>query len=106
MLDRGWLDEVAGLVRAGVPQNSKPFDFIGYSELSAHLDGTVTLAAATKAITQATRRYAKRQVTWFRKEPLVHWLPGFGDDPSIVAAAEHLVAGHLNTSAVPGSASA
>jgi tRNA dimethylallyltransferase len=93
MLERGWLDEVAGLVRNGVPQNSKPFDFIGYSELNAYLEGTVTLAAATKAITQATRRYAKRQVTWFRKEPLVHWLPGFGDDPAIVAVAEKLVAG-------------
>ena len=93
MLDRGWLEEVAGLVRSGVPQNAKPFDFIGYTELRAHLEGTVTLAAATKAITQATRRYAKRQLTWFRKEPLVHWFPGFGDDPAIVAAAEQLVAG-------------
>jgi tRNA dimethylallyltransferase len=106
MLDRGWLDEVAGLVRSGVPQNSKPFDFIGYSELHAHLEGTVTLAAATKAITQSTRRYAKRQLTWFRKEPLVHWLPGFGDDPATVAAAEQLVAGHMNSSAMSGPAPA
>ena len=75
MLERGWLDEVAGLMRSGVSLNSKPFDFIGYRELRAHLDGTVTLAAARKAISQATRHYAKRQLTWFRKEPLVHWLP-------------------------------
>ena len=99
MLDRGWLDEVAGLVASGVPQDSKPFDFIGYSELQAHLEGTVTLAAATKAIAQSTRRYAKRQLTWFRKEPLVHWLPGFGDDPSIVAAAEKFVMGRGQSSA-------
>jgi tRNA dimethylallyltransferase len=99
MLDRGWLEEVAGLVRKGIPQNSKPFDFIGYSELHAHLEGTVTLASATKAIAQATRRYAKRQVTWFRKEPLVHWLPGFGDDPAIVAAAEKLAIGQAQTGA-------
>jgi len=99
MLQRGWLDEVASLVRTGVAQNSKPFDFIGYSELQAHLDGTVTLAAATKAITQSTRRYAKRQLTWFRKEPLVHWLPGFGDDPAVVAAAEKLAAGHAHSGA-------
>ena len=99
MLDRGWLQEVAGLVRSGVPQNSKPFDFIGYSELHAHLEGTVTLAAATKAITQATRRYAKRQLTWFRKEPLVHWFTGFGDDPAIVAAAEQFVARNARSSA-------
>ena len=99
MLDRGWLEEVAGLVRSGVPHNAKPFDFIGYSELRAHLEGTITLAAATKAISQATRRYAKRQLTWFRKEPLVHWLPGFGDDAAIAASAEQLVAGHLHSSA-------
>ncbi len=98
MLDRGWLEEVAGLIRNGVPQNAKPFDFIGYSELRAHLEGTVTLAAATKAIAQATRRYAKRQLTWFRKEPLVHWFPGFGDDPAVVAAAEKLVAGNAHYS--------
>jgi len=99
MLDRGWLEEVAGLVRGGVPLNSKPFDFIGYSELRAHLEGTITLAAAMKAITQATRRYAKRQMTWFRKEPIVQWFPGFGDDPAVVAAAEKLVAGQLETGA-------
>src|SRR5580704_7169026 len=96
MLDRGWLDEVDGLMRSGVPKNSKPFDFIGYSELHAHLEGTVTLAAATKAIAQATRRYAKRQL---------NWLPGFGDDPAIVAAAEQLATGQVNTRAMSGPAS-
>jgi tRNA dimethylallyltransferase len=99
MLERGWLDEVAALVSKGVPENSKPFDFIGYSELQAHLEGTVTRAAANKAIAQSTRRYAKRQLTWFRKEPLVHWLPGFGDDPAVVAAAEKLAAGRAQSGA-------
>jgi tRNA dimethylallyltransferase len=100
MLDRGWLDEVAGLARSGVAQSTKPFDFIGYNELHAHLEGTITLAAATKTISQATRRYAKRQMTWFRKEPLVHWLPGFGDDPAVAAAAEQLVAGQMQAGAL------
>jgi tRNA dimethylallyltransferase len=99
MLERGWLEEVARLIRSGVPPDAKPFDFIGYSELRAYLDGTITLAAATKAICQATRRYAKRQLTWFRKEPLVHWLPGFGDDPSVVSSAECFLAEHLESSA-------
>jgi tRNA dimethylallyltransferase len=92
MIERGWLDEVARLIQSAVPQNSKPFDFIGYSEMRAHLDGTVTLSAATKAISQSTRRYAKRQLTWFRKETHVHWLPGFGDESVVAEAAERFVA--------------
>jgi tRNA dimethylallyltransferase len=100
MLDRGWLDEVAKLLGTSIPLDAKPFDFIGYSELRAHLEGTVTLAAARKEIAQATRRYGKRQLTWFRKEPLVHWLPGFGDDPAIVGSAERLVAGQLQSNAI------
>ena len=99
MIDRGWFDEVKGLIETGIPQNTKPFDFIGYSELRAHLEGTITCSAATKAISQSTRRYAKRQVTWFRKEPVVHWLPGFGDDPAVVAAAEQVVVGQLQSTA-------
>ena len=99
MLARGWLDEVTRLVKDGIPVNSKPFDFIGYSELRAHLEGTVTLAVATKAITQATRRYAKRQMTWFRKEPLVCWFTGFGDDAAIISASEQLVTGQLQSGA-------
>jgi tRNA dimethylallyltransferase len=106
MLERGWLEEVAGLMRSGVAPDAKPFDFIGYSELRAHLEGTITLAAATKAISQATRHYAKRQLTWFRKEPLVHWLPGFGDDPAIASSAEQLVAAQLNANAKSTSGSA
>jgi len=43
MLDRGWIVEVTGLLRSGIPHNAKPFDFIGYSELRSHLEGTVTL---------------------------------------------------------------
>ncbi len=99
MLGRGWLTEVAGLIRAGIPPDSKPFGFIGYRELRAHLEGTVTLATATKNIAQATRRYAKRQLTWFRKEPQVHWLAGFGDDPATVEAAAKFVGQHFPESA-------
>jgi hypothetical protein len=43
------------------------------------------------------------QLTWFRKEPLVHWLPGFGDDPAIAASAEQLVAAQLNTNVTSSS---
>jgi len=80
MLANGWLEEVRSLLDAGLPEDSKPFDFIGYRELREVLHGTLTMDEARAAIQQATRRYAKRQLTWFRREPAVHWLAGFGDD--------------------------
>jgi tRNA dimethylallyltransferase len=87
MLSRGWIEELRGLRAAGLPDEAKPFDFIGYRELRVVVRGEMTLEAARVAIPQATRRYAKRQLTWFRKEPGVHWLSGFGDDPSLRNAA-------------------
>ncbi len=82
MLASGWLDEVRALLKSGMPQNAKPFDFIGYRELRSVLSGDLTLAEARNAIQQATRRYAKRQLTWFRKEHGLHWINGFGDEPA------------------------
>lgn len=83
MLTRGWLEEVRGLVESGMPENAKAFGFIGYRELRGVLRGEVTLEEARAAIQQATRRYAKRQMTWFRRESGVRWLSGFGDDARI-----------------------
>jgi tRNA dimethylallyltransferase len=80
MLSEGWLDEVRSLISSGLPENAKPFDFIGYRELRAVLRGEMKIEQARAAIQQATRRYAKRQLTWFRKETGVHWFSGFGDD--------------------------
>ena len=83
MLASGWIEEVRGLVASGLPDEAKPFDFIGYRELRGVLRGELKLAEAQVAIEQATRRYAKRQMTWFRREEGVRWLSGFGDDPEI-----------------------
>jgi tRNA dimethylallyltransferase len=87
MLSRGWTEEVRGLLAGGLPEDGKPFDFIGYRELCAVGRGEMTGEASRSAIEQATRRYAKRQLTWFRKELGVHWLRGFGDDPKVQSAA-------------------
>jgi tRNA dimethylallyltransferase len=81
----GWLEEVRGLAASGLPENAKPFDFIGYRELREVLRGEKRLEEARAAIQQSTRQYAKRQLTWFRKDPTVHWLAGFGDDPQVRA---------------------
>jgi tRNA dimethylallyltransferase len=91
MIASGWPDEVHRLIDDGVPPESKPFQFIGYAELREHLASRLPLQAAMESIQQATRRYAKRQLTWFRKEPGVHWLAGFGDDGTIAAEALRLV---------------
>jgi tRNA dimethylallyltransferase len=86
MLTQGWMREVQALLESGLSEDSKPFDFIGYRELRAVLQGEITLEAAREAIQQATRQYAKRQLTWFRKEQGVHWFPGFGDEPRVQAS--------------------
>ncbi|HXT23272.1 MAG TPA: tRNA (adenosine(37)-N6)-dimethylallyltransferase MiaA [Candidatus Eisenbacteria bacterium] len=98
MLGAGWLDEVHRLLSSGQPENAKPFDFIGYRELRSHLRGELTLEQARAAIQQGTRQYAKRQLTWFRREPGVHWLPGFGDDPHIQSASRDLLRLRLSAS--------
>lgn len=85
MLEQGWMQEVKDLLKSGLSENAKPFDFIGYRELRAVLRNELPLQQAREAIQQATRRYAKRQFTWFRKEAGVQWLSGFGDDPELQA---------------------
>jgi tRNA dimethylallyltransferase len=94
MIAAGWANEVRGLIARGVPADAKPFQFIGYSDLREALTGSERTRSDARAIAdtvpriqQATRRFSKRQGTWFRKDEGVHWLPGFGDDPRILAAA-------------------
>ena len=87
MLERGWLREVQALLESGLSEDAKPFDFIGYRELRAVIRRKSTLEEARAAIQQATRQYAKRQLTWFRRELGVRWFSGFGDDPEIQAGA-------------------
>ena len=95
MFARGWLNEVKDLLARGVPATVKPFEFIGYRELLAHCAGEISLPEAMQAIERATRHYAKRQITWFRREPEVAWFEGFGDDPEISAAILRYLEGCL-----------
>ncbi len=82
MLAAGWQNEVTQLL-PNSPENSKPFDFLGYKELAAVNRNDLSLAAARAEIQQSTRRYAKRQLTWFRREKNVQWFPNFGDHPDL-----------------------
>jgi tRNA dimethylallyltransferase len=89
MMAAGWGREVEQLVGQGLTA-AKPFEFIGYRELRRQIENRRDPAEAIGAIQQATRRFAKRQITWFGKEPGVSWLSGFGDDPEVVSAALQL----------------
>jgi tRNA dimethylallyltransferase len=74
MLDAGLLDELRGLRARGYDASLPPMQSIGYRELGAHLDGGCDLPTALAAMRQATRRLAKRQMTWFRGDPTVEWV--------------------------------
>lgn len=91
MISAGWPDEIRRLIAQGVPSDVKPFQFIGYSELREHLEGRISLDDAVDQIQRATRRFAKRQITWFRKEPGVTWLSSFGDDPAALRTSLELI---------------
>ena len=88
MFDSGLVEETAQLVeRHGAC--APPLQSLGYKQALALLRGEADRESAIRAAQQAHRNYAKRQMTWFRREPDVHWLHGFGDDPKI---QEHALA--------------
>jgi tRNA dimethylallyltransferase len=86
MLEQGWANEVAALLAEDAPTNAKPFEFIGYRELRDHARTGLPLSVSIEAIARATRRYAKRQLTWFRRESRVQWFAGFGDEAETLSA--------------------
>ena len=73
MLEAGFADEVRSLLAEGVPRDCPAMKGIGYREMLAYLAGSMDLPLATAEIKKATRHFAKRQLTWFRKMPYVHW---------------------------------
>ncbi|MBZ5575261.1 MAG: tRNA (adenosine(37)-N6)-dimethylallyltransferase MiaA [Acidobacteriia bacterium] len=87
MFDAGLVDEVRAILALGYPPSSKPFESHGYKQALQLVNGELTLKEAVFYAQRNTRRYAKRQVTWFRQEPGVVWLHGFGDDASVSRAA-------------------
>ncbi|MCP4203806.1 MAG: tRNA (adenosine(37)-N6)-dimethylallyltransferase MiaA [bacterium] len=73
MLDAGWVHEVESLLDRGYSGEEPAFQAIGYRQLVQHLRGGVSLGEAMEDTIRSTRRYAKRQLTWFRKDPAVAW---------------------------------
>lgn len=74
MLEAGLLQEIRGLLQSGVPDTATAMQAIGYKEFVSALEGHGTVEAAADSVRQSSRRYAKRQLTWFRRNPAIHWL--------------------------------
>jgi tRNA dimethylallyltransferase len=90
--ESGLLDEIRGLLARGVPETARPFGGLVYRQALEHLHGMRDEAATRALIAQENRRYARRQLIWFRKEPNLQWLQGPGESPAALAAAERLLA--------------
>jgi len=102
MFDAGLADEVERILDSGFPEHSKALESLGYRQALQLRRGERTREEAIELTARDTRRYAKRQWTWFRRDPEIVWLSGFGSDPEVQAAALELVAGFLgDTEAAP-----
>ena len=83
MFSEGLVDEVERLLAKGCSRRARAFGSLGYKQALDYMDGKLPLDQAIDITGKLTRRFAKRQQTWFRREPEVHWLEGFGDDPAV-----------------------
>ena len=83
MFDGGLIDEVRGLLQRGFAGEMKAFESIGYKQAVAVIEGRMSFEEALDDTKRQTRRYAKRQLTWFRRDAEIEWLRGFGDDPEV-----------------------
>lgn len=97
MWTAGLLEEVTSILNSGYSRAIKPLEAIGYREALQALEGGLIESEALSRMKLVTRRYAKRQWTWFRKDPQVIWLQGFGSDPEVRARALALAALHAGS---------
>lgn len=86
MFEEGLIEETQRLI-AEYGESPRAFDSLGYRQARAVLRSEMTREQAIAAARQGHRNYAKRQMTWFRREPDVHWLAGFGTNPAILEQA-------------------
>jgi tRNA dimethylallyltransferase len=84
---RGIVEEVRGLLARGVPESAHPFSGLVYRQVLEYLHGVRDEAATHALIVRENRRYARRQLIWFRKEPNLRWIHGAGEDPATLVEA-------------------
>ena len=90
MLAQGLLREIEGLLAAGIPPTATSLQAIGYKEPIAALRGEITMDEAVERVKRESRRYAKRQLTWLRRDGAVRWLLWDTASPDLDAAAEQV----------------
>ncbi len=91
MMQQGLLEEIQALLAAGVPEKATSMQAIGYKEFVAALKGEITVAEAVAQVQQASRHYAKRQLTWFRRNEKIHWLIRKPEETEILSKARQFV---------------
>ena len=74
MLEQGLVEEIRALLNSGIPQKCTAMQAIGYKEFVAALNGEISVAEAADQVRIASRHYAKRQLTWFRRNKAIHWI--------------------------------
>jgi tRNA dimethylallyltransferase len=94
MLEMGLIDEIKSLLAEGVPPRCTAMQAIGYKEFVSALEGNGTIEEAAALVQQSSRRYAKRQLTWFRRNKSMNWL--FRDQEEILSKARQLALANDN----------
>jgi tRNA dimethylallyltransferase len=97
MFEAGLVEEVNQILVRGFPASSKPFESHGYKQALQLIRGELTMREAVFYAQRNTRQYAKRQITWLRRERNMIWLKGFGDSAEVNERAARLVDGHLTS---------
>lgn len=91
LIARGWVEEVKALRAAGIQFSTTSLQALGYAQILDHLNGRLTLDQAIEETKQRTRKFARRQLRWFRADPRINWF----EDPD--AAAEYLTNDKVDT---------
>ena len=86
MLEKGLIEETKKIIEKH-GQSARPLNSLGYKQAAEFLRGGLIQDQVLRTIQQGHRNYAKRQMTWFRREPEVTWFSGFGDDPAVQSSA-------------------
>jgi tRNA dimethylallyltransferase len=93
--DRGLLDEIRTLLARGIPETARPFGGLVYRQALELLHGDRNEPATRALIAQENRRYARRQLIWFRKEPNLTWFDGPGESAPTIARVLQFLDGRL-----------